>query len=79
MIEVYTRKDLEKAIEHYINYREIVGLSRDTSKSGAVNEVVNSVKLRTALTEDGLIPHDEQTRAIIAAKKQTDKLSPTPQ
>ena len=76
MIEVYTRKDLERAVEHYINYREYTGLSRDTSKQAAVNEVVDSVKLRTALVEDGIMPHDEQTRAIIAAKKQTDKLSP---
>lgn len=74
MINVFTRKDLERAIENYINFREIVGLSRDTSKQGAIKEIIDAIELRTALTEDGILRPDEQTSALIASKRQTDKL-----
>lgn len=75
MINVFTMKDLERAIANYINLREVVGLSRDTAKQGAIQEILEAVKLKQALTEDGILKPDEQTQALIASKRQTDKLT----
>ncbi len=73
MIEVYTRGDLERAIERYIQHREITGLSRDTAKHGAVAETVEAVQLRNAVAGDtGLQLLSEAERA---SKKVTDKLN----
>ena len=71
MIRYYVQKDLEAAIDAYIRNREHAGLSRDTSKFGALKEIEEKAKLRKAVEEDtGLKILDDMH------KRQTDKLSP---
>lgn len=69
MINIFTAKDLERAIDEYIKLRETVGLARDTARYGAIKSVEDYAKLRQAVEEDtGL--------QLMAREIKTDKLPP---
>jgi hypothetical protein len=71
---IYLEKDLIAVLDAYVKHREGAGMSRTDATHAALSDVRGALETKKALTEDGLLEPDHQTRLMDASKKVTDRL-----
>lgn len=60
----FTLRDVEAAINAYIQYREHQGDQRDDAKSAAIRQLVNANQAAAALIDEGIATPDTKWHQI---------------